>query len=726
MEDYSQYLKEQFDILISNIKKYNPDTNVDLIREAYGYAIEAHKGQFRKSGEPYIIHPIGVAKILTSLNVDDSTIIAGLFHDVIEDTGVSYEDIEYLFDDEIAYLVEGVTKLKSIKFESKKDNQAENIRKMVLAMAKDIRVIIIKLADRLHNMRTLEYMTRQKQLEKAKETIEIYAPIAHRLGISTVKSELEDLSLRYLEPEIYSYITDKINESREEREYHIQEMIKDISKKIDEAGIKYEISGRAKSIYSIYKKMYRKHLSFEEIKDLSAIRVIVDRESECYDVLGIAHRYFRPITNTFKDYIASPKPNMYQSLHTTVLANDGKTYEIQIRTWEMHRTSEYGIAAHWKYKENTSKSSSFDKKLSWLREIMDWQKDYTDSKEFLDLFTKEFANDEVFVYSPKGDVINLPMGSTPIDFAYRVHSAVGNRCVGAKVNNKIVPLVYQLQTGDIVEILTNPNSGPSADWLSIVKSSQAKTKIKQWFKKEKRSENIVAGRDMLEKKVAKLGYSFNEILKVEWIEDIAERLSFNSVDDMYASLGYGTTKITQIIPKLIEYHKEYYETEQAVNTPKHVDIVNTSPKSGESRVIIDGMDDLDIKLAKCCNPVPGDQIIGYITKGRGISVHRKNCPNLNNIEDEERLIPVSWNDKIEADSYLVELEILAFDRVGFLADITKTISESKINVKSMNSRINKDGSFIIDIVLIINNSKEINDIILKLKGVKGSIQVYRV
>lgn len=725
MEDFNRYLEEQFDVLISNIKKYNPHTDVDLIKQAYIYATEAHKGQFRKSGEPYIIHPIGVAQILSTLNVDDSTIIAGLFHDVIEDTGVSYEDIEFLFNDEIAYLVEGVTKLKSIKFETKKDNQAENLRKMVLAMAKDIRVIIIKLADRLHNMRTLEYMTREKQIEKSTETIEIYAPLAHRLGISKIKSELEDLSLKYLEPEMYFYINNKINESKEERESHIQQMIDELSKKIDEAGIKYEISGRAKSIYSIYKKMYRKHLSFEEIKDLSAIRVIVDKESECYDVLGIVHRYFRPITGTFKDYIASPKPNKYQSLHTTVLANDGKTYEIQIRTWEMHRTSEYGIAAHWKYKENSTKSSAFDVKLSWLREIMDWQKDYTDSKEFMDLFTQEFSNDEVFVYSPKGDVIDLPMGSTPIDFAYRVHSAVGNKCVGAKVNNKIVPLAYQLKTGDIVEILTNPNSGPSADWLSIVKSSQAKTKIKQWFKKEKRSENIVSGRDMLEKSVAKLGYSFNEILKVEWIEEIAERLSFNSVDDMYASLGYGSTKVTQIIPKLIEYHKEYYETEKAVNTPKHVDIVNPS-KTSESRVVIDGMDDLDIKLAKCCNPVPGDQIVGYITKGRGISVHRRSCPNLKNVDDKERFIPVSWNDKIAPDGYLVELEILAFDRVGFLAEVTKRISENKINVKSMNSRISKDGSFIINVVLMINNSKEINDIILKLKGVEGTIDVYRV
>ncbi|MDU5922941.1 MAG: RelA/SpoT family protein, partial [Finegoldia magna] len=477
--------------------------------------------------------------------------------------------------------------------------------------------------------------------------------------------------------------------------------------------------------FSIYKKMYKKHLAFEEIKDLSAIRVIVNKESECYDVLGIAHRFFRPIPNTFKDYIATPKPNMYQSLHTTILAHDGRTYEIQIRTWEMHKTSEYGIAAHWKYKEGTSnKKSKYDSKLAWLREIMDWQKDYTDSKEFMDLFKEEFANDEVFVYSPKGDVMDLPSGSTPIDFAYRVHSAVGNKCVGAKVDGKIVPLTYKLKTGNVVEILTNPNSGPSKDWLKIVKSSQAKTKIKQWFKKEQRTENIVFGRDMLEKEVAKMGYSFNELLKRDWLEEIASKLSFSSLDDLYAAIGYGSTRVTQVIPKLKEYHKDYYETDQVVNKPNHVDFVNEEPK--ESGVVIDGIDNVEIKLAKCCNPIPGDEIVGYITRGRGISVHRKDCSNVKSIDDKDRLIPVRWGNNLLNRNYQVELQIISFNNVGYLAAITKVISECKLNIKTFNTRTNKDKTVTINIILEISSSSEIDTVIARIKNTKGTIDVFRV
>lgn len=718
---------EQSDLqsLIKSIKSYNPNTDVDEITRAYGYMVRAHEGQFRNSGEPYAIHPMAVAKILASLNMDDATIIAGLFHDVVEDTEITYEDLEYLFSKEIADLVDGVTKLKQIKFKTKKDNQAENLKKMILAMAKDIRVIIIKLSDRLHNMRTLEYMTREKQIEKANEVLEIYAPLAHRLGMSTIKWELEDLSLKYLEPNIYQDIVNKINETRQQRESQIQNIIRQFQDELEKYNIKAEIFGRPKSVFSIYKKMYKKHLAFEEIKDLSAIRVIVNKESECYDVLGIAHRFFRPIPNTFKDYIATPKPNMYQSLHTTILAHDGRTYEIQIRTWEMHKTSEYGIAAHWKYKEGTTnKKSKYDSKLAWLREIMDWQKDYTDSKEFMDLFKEEFANDEVFVYSPKGDVMDLPSGSTPIDFAYKVHSAVGNKCVGAKVDGKIVPLTYKLKTGNVVEILTNPNSGPSKDWLKIVKSSQAKTKIKQWFKKEQRTENIVSGRDMLEKEVAKMGFSFNELLKREWLEEIASKLSFSSIDDLYAAIGYGSTRVTQVIPKLKEYHKDYYETDQVVNKPNHVDFVNEEPK--ESGVVIDGIDNVEIKLAKCCNPIPGDEIVGYITRGRGISVHRRDCSNVKSVDDKDRLITVRWGNNLINHNYQVELQIISFSNVGYLADITKVISECKLNIKTFNTRTNKDKTVMINIILEISSSSQIDTVIARIKNIKGTIDVFRV
>ncbi|MDL2311243.1 bifunctional (p)ppGpp synthetase/guanosine-3',5'-bis(diphosphate) 3'-pyrophosphohydrolase, partial [Peptostreptococcaceae bacterium OttesenSCG-928-C18] len=674
-----------------------PNTDKQMISKAYYFAEEKHEGQLRSSGEPYFIHPVAVANNLADLNMDDATIIGGLLHDVLEDTETDFDTLKDMFSEEVAKLVDGVTKLKKLQYKSKHENQAENLRKMVLAMSQDIRVVIIKLADRLHNMRTLEYMNRNKQIEIASETLEIYAPLAHRLGINTIKWELEDLSLRYQEPEIYYDLVEKVKLKRIEREAYIQDIITVLNLALDELSIKGEISGRPKSIYSIYKKMYQQGKTFEELFDLSAVRVITDSIKNCYGVLGAVHTLWKPIPGRFKDYIAMPKPNLYQSLHTTVIGPKGEIFEVQIRTWEMHKIAEYGIAAHWKYKEGTSgKATNLDKKLSWIRELMEWQKDLSDSREFIDTIKDDFSMDEVFVFSPKGDVINLPEGSTPIDFAYRVHSAVGNKCVGAKVDGRIVPLTYKLKTGNIIEILTSPNSsGPSLDWLKIAKSSQAKTKIKQYFKKKERDTNIIKGRDLLEKEVRKQGYTFNEILKDKWIDLVRERMSFKIVDDMYASIGFGSTPLTQIIPKLKELHKEYYHTEDALETLQENYHKPAEPETSENGIIIKGVDNIQIKIAKCCNPVPGDDIVGYITRGRGVSVHRKDCSNILNIDDPNRLIDVSW-DSSENTNYNVEIKIIAFDRFGYLASLTQKISEIGTDTKGMNVIKNKDKTYTIN------------------------------
>lgn len=714
--------------LLAKIKLYNPNSNLDLITKAYKFAEEKHEGQFRSSGEPYFIHPVAVANNLADLNMDDDTIMAGLLHDVLEDTDTDYNTIRDLFGEEVAKLVDGVTKLKKLTYKSKHENQAENLRKMVLAMSKDIRVVIVKLADRLHNMRTLEYMNRNKQIEKASETLEIYAPLAHRLGINTIKWELEDLSLRYLEPEIYYELVEKVKLKRRERESFIQDIIMVLNLALDELGIKSEISGRPKSIYSIYKKMYQQGKTFEELFDLSAVRVITDSVKNCYGVLGAVHTLWKPIPGRFKDYIAMPKPNLYQSLHTTVIGPKGEIFEVQIRTWEMHRTAEYGIAAHWKYKEGTTgKTSSLDQKLSWIRELMEWQKDLSDSREFINTIKDDFSMDEVFVFSPKGDVIDLPEGSTPIDFAYKVHSAVGNKCVGAKINGRIVPLTYKLKTGDIVEVLTSTNStGPSLDWLKIVKSSQAKNKIKQYFKKKERDNNIIKGRDMLEKEVRKQGYTFNEILKEQWLEQIRDKMTFKTMDDMYAAIGYGTTPLTQILPKLKDYHKDYYKTEEVSNIDElqeNYDIIK-DPVSSEHGIILKGVDNIQIKIAKCCNPVPGDEIVGYITRGRGVSVHRKDCSNISNI-DPSRFLEVSW-DNNEESKYNVEIKVIAFDRFGYLAGLTQKISELGINTIGMNVVKNKDKTFDINLIVEVKHAKQIEEVFSTIRSVKGTLDVYRV
>ena len=713
--------------LLMKIELYNPNSNKEMITKAYRLSEKEHEGQFRSSGEPYFIHPVAVANILADLSMDDETIMAGLLHDVLEDTDITFDEMEEEFGDEVTKLVDGVTKLKKISYKSKQENQAENLRKMVLAMSKDIRVIIIKLADRLHNMRTLEYMNRNKQIEKATETLEIYAPLAHRLGINTIKWELEDLSLRYLEPEIYYELVEKVKLKRQERESFIQDIIMVLNVALEELDIKSEISGRPKSIYSIYKKMYQQGKAFEELFDLSAVRVITDSIKNCYGVLGAVHTLWKPIPGRFKDYIAMPKPNLYQSLHTTVIGPKGEIFEVQIRTWEMHKTAEFGIAAHWKYKEGTTgKKSTLDDKLSWIRELMEWQRDLSDSREFINTIKDDFSMDEVFVFSPIGDVIDLPEGSTPIDFAYRVHSAVGNKCVGAKIDGRIVPLTYKLKTGNIVEILTSSNStGPSLDWLKIVKSSQAKTKIKQYFKKKERDHNIIKGRDILEKEVRKQGFTFNEILKDDWLESVRERMSFKNMDDMYASIGFGTTPITQVMPKLKELHKEYYKTDDSVNELQEKYDKMKVPVSSEHGIILKGVDNIQIKIAKCCNPVPGDEIVGYITRGRGVSVHRKDCSNIVNIDDKNRLIDVSWSEDEES-KYNVEIKVIAFDRFAYLASLTQRISELGIDTRGMNVVKNKDKTFDINLIVEVNHTKQIEEVLAAVRSVKGTLDVYRV
>lgn len=712
--------------LLNKIKQYNPLCDEQMIRKAYAFAETAHQGQLRNSGEAYFVHPVNVAFILTDLNTDDATIAAGLMHDILEDTLITYETMQQEFGPEVATLVDGVTKLKRIKYQSKQEKQAENLRKMVMAMANDIRVIIIKLADRLHNMRTLEYKTRKKQIEIATETIEIYAPLAHRLGINKIKWELEDLCLRYMDPDVYYELAEMVNKKRTERESYIEEIILELKNSLDGLVVSSEITGRPKSLYSIYKKMYHQNKTFDQIFDLTAIRVIVDSIKDCYAVLGTVHTMWKPLPGRFKDYIAMPKPNMYQSLHTTVIGPEGEIFEVQIRTRSMHRTAEYGIAAHWNYKEGKNRLNNFDQKLTWIRQLMDWQKETSDSTEFMENLKGDFFSDEVYVFSPKGDVIDLPTGSTPIDFAYRVHSAVGNNCVGAKIDGRIVPLNYKLKNGNIVEILTSSNSsGPSQDWLNIVKSTQAKTKIKQWFKKEQRDQNIVRGRDALEKEVRKEGYKFNEILKEEWLVNIAKKLSFNSINDMYASLGYGSIQLTQILPKLRELHKEYYKIETTLeNLPTSLkDSSNTENIS--KGIIIKNVDNVQVKFAGCCNPVPGDDIIGYITKGRGISIHQITCVNIQNNTQPERLIEAYW-DKSELTTYQVALEIIAFDKTGYVASVTHEISKAGYNLTSMNARANKDKTFTIDLTVEIKNTSEIELLIKSIRKLKDTIDVYRI
>lgn len=715
--------------LISKIEEYNPNVNLEAIIKAYNFAEASHRGQLRNSGEAYFVHPFNVAMILADLNMDEATIAAGLLHDVLEDTNVTYETLVGKFGEEIANLVDGVTKLKRLKYKTKQENQAENLRKMVLAMAKDIRVIIIKLADRLHNMRTLEYMSEEKKKEKALETLEIYAPLAHRLGISRIKWELEDLALRYLDPEGYYDLVEKVSKRRKEREAYIQRIIKQIDEKLEEMNITRDISGRPKSFYSIYKKMVYQNKSFEQIFDLTAIRIIVDTIKDCYGVLGIVHTMWKPIPGRFKDYIAMPKPNMYQSLHTTVIGPEGEIFEVQIRTWEMHRTAEYGIAAHWKYKEGSVKTDNFDEKLAWLRQLLEWQKELKDPREFMETLKIDLFADEVFVFTPKGDVINLPNGSTPIDFAYRVHTAVGHNCVGAKVDGRIVPLDYKLKNGNIVEILTSSNSsGPSIDWLKIVKSNQAKNKIRQWFKREQRGANILKGKELLEKEIKRQGLKVGEVLKEEWIKKVANKLSLNTPDDLYAGLGYGSITISQVMSRLREYYNEHYgiRIDEANEEAKISEQISARGRKRFTQgVSIKGVENIKVKFSKCCNPVPGDDIIGYITRGRGVSIHRKDCPNLSSLEGKERFIEVFWNTDEKAE-YPAEIQIKGTDRPGLLTEITSKITEAQLSLLALNARTNKEKLVIINMTLEIKDIDQLRELMKKIKKLKGVIDVYRV
>ncbi|ADL08119.1 RelA/SpoT family protein [Thermosediminibacter oceani] len=715
-----------FDSLEERIKSYNPSADLELVRRAYEFAKNAHDGQHRVSGELFIFHPLEVAMILADLELDTITIAASLLHDVVEDTNYSLEDIAKNFGSEIALLVDGVTKLSKLEYKTKEEQQAENLRKMFLAMAKDIRVILIKLADRLHNMRTLKYLPEKKQKEIAVETLEIFAPLAHRLGISKIKWELEDLAFRYLEPNHYYELVDKVAKKRREREEHINNMIALLRERLTAAGIKAEIQGRPKHFYSIYKKMKEQNKSFEQIFDLTAVRVIVDTVRDCYAALGVVHTLWKPIPGRFKDYIAMPKPNMYQSLHTTVIDSSGEPLEIQIRTYEMHKTAEYGIAAHWRYKEG-NKEDDFDKKLSWLREILDWQRDLRDAREFMESLKIDLFADEVYVFTPKGDVIDLPAGSCPIDFAYRIHTDIGNRCVGAKVNGKMVPLDYKLTNGDIVEIITSSHSnGPSWDWLQFVKSTQAKNKIRQWFKKERREENIARGKEMLEKEAKRQGYDIYQLIKQDFMDNLLRRLSFQSMDDLYASIGYGGITAGQVFQKILEEYKKNVKPDKPVLEAVRIDS-RAKPKKGVNEGIkVDGVDNLLVKFSRCCNPVPGDKIVGYITRGRGVSIHRQDCPNvLNNMYDRERLIEVKW-DGFKETSYPVEIEASAYDRPGVLSDVLNTLGDMKTTIDSVNARSSKNGIAVIDLVLEITDKQHLENIMQKLKKINGIFEVKRV
>ncbi len=717
--------------LLDKIQLYNPKCDIEVVKKAYNFADEAHRGQLRESGEPYIVHPANVAMILAELGLDESTIAAGLIHDVVEDTKYTSEDIKELFNDEIAYLVDGVTKLEKIEYKTREEQQADNIRKMLFAMAKDIRVILIKLADRLHNMRTLKYLPEPRQKLMAKETLEIYAPIAHRLGISKIKWELEDLSLRYLHPDEYYELVEMVAQKRNEREEYLQQVIMTLKAKIEETGIKCDIDGRPKHFYSIYKKMAYKNKTFDQIFDLLAIRVIVDNVRDCYEVLGIVHTLWKPIPGRFKDYIAMPKPNMYQSLHSTVIGPGGQPFEIQIRTWDMHKTAEYGIAAHWKYKEGKIEEDDLDKKLSWLREILEWQDDAKDAKDFMNGLKIDLFTDEVFVFTPKGAVIDLPMDSTPIDFAYRIHTDIGHRCIGAKVNGKIVPIDYKLKTGDIVEILTTSSDrGPSRDWLKIVKSSQAKNKIMQWFKKQKKEENIVKGKELFEKEMKREGFLNNELLKQEWIDIVLKRYNFAHAEDMYSAIGYGGVSPIQVVTRLKDEYKKTLKPEISDwrTLEKSSDTKQAENKKGDNSngIVVKGNRNILVRFAKCCNPVPGDEIIGYITKGRGVSVHRKDCLNMAQriMKADERLIQVSWVKEHAAD-YQAEVQIVANDRYGLLSEITNIISVSNTTVKAINARTAKEGTAYINLTLEINDVNQLQKIIRDIKKLSGVIDVYR-
>ena len=740
-EDYEDP-NRLYDMLIARIRKYHPSTDVSMIEKAYKLAVKAHGDQRRKSGEPYIIHPLWVAIILADLEMDKETIAAGMLHDVVEDTKFTEEDIRREFGDEVALLVDGVTKLGRLSYSSDKlEVQAENLRKMFLAMATDIRVIIIKLADRLHNMRTLQFMTPAKQKEKAKETMDIYAPIAQRLGISKIKTELDDLALKYSQPEVFYDLVNQINARKTEREEFVEQIVEEVSTHMKNANIKAEVNGRVKHFFSIYKKMVNQDKTVDQIYDLFAVRIIVESVKDCYAALGVIHEMYTPIPGRFKDYIAMPKPNMYQSLHTTLMSSVGQPFEIQIRTEEMHKTAEYGIAAHWKYKESNDGKKSVEaqeeEKLSWLRQILEWQRDMSDNREFLNLIKGDldlFAED-VYCFTPQGDVKNLPNGSTPIDFAYAIHSAVGNKMVGARVNGKLVNIDYKIQNGDRIEILTSQNSkGPSRDWLNIVKSTQAKNKINQWFKKEFKESNIIRGKDMIATYCRAKSINVANIIQPKYQEIVQKKYGFKDWDSVLAAIGHGGLKEGQVVNRLAEeYGKDH---RQAITDEVVLERVAEAAKNkvhiakSKSGIVVKGIDDMAVRFSRCCNPVPGDEIVGFVTRGRGLSIHRTDCINMIHLSESERarLIPAEWETEVTEKSggqYLAEIKMYANDQQGLLMEISRIFTEGNVDVKSMNVRTSKKGTATIEMGFIVHGREELERIVKKLQQLSGIIDIER-
>ncbi len=740
MEDFTSP-EILYDELIASVKKYHPSTDISMIEKAYKIAYEAHEGQKRKSGEPYIIHPLCVAIILADLELDKETIVAGLLHDVVEDTVMTTEEITKEFGAEVALLVDGVTKLGQLSYSADKvEVQAENLRNMFLAMAKDIRVILIKLADRLHNMRTLKYMKPEKQKEKARETMDIYAPLAQRLGISKIKVELDDLSLKYLEPEVYYDLVEKIALRKTERQKFVDGIVAEVRAHIEKAGIKAQIDGRVKHFFSIYKKMVNQDKTLDQIYDLFAVRIIVDTVKDCYAALGVIHEMYKPIPGRFKDYIAMPKPNMYQSLHTTLIGPGGRPFEIQIRTFEMHRTAEYGIAAHWKYKEASNNggtvnvSKQEEEKLSWLRQILEWQKDMSDGKEFMSLLKSDldlFA-ESVYCFTPAGDVKNLPNGSTPIDFAYSIHSAVGNKMIGARANGKLVNIDYVIQNGDRIEIITSQNSkGPSRDWLKIVKSAQAKNKINQWFRNELKEDNITRGKELMAAYCKSRSITLSDLMKPSYMESVMRKYGFRDWDSALAAIGHGGLKEGQVVNKLLdEYNKQHQKeiTDEHIMEAAEGKEKMRIAKSGNG-IVVKGIHDVAVRFSKCCSPVPGDEIVGFVTRGRGISVHRTDCVNVMNLSetDRARLIEAEWQ-KSEQDKnerYTVEIKIFGYNRTGLLVDISKIFTERKIDLSSLNCRVNKQGVATILLTFDVQGKEELASLTAKIRQIESVIDIQR-
>ncbi len=749
MSEHQEFVDPEglYQELIQRIQKYHPSDDISLIQKAYNTAAEAHKNQLRKSGEPYIIHPLNVAIILAELELDKETIVAGILHDVVEDTIMTEEDLKREFGDDVALLVDGVTKLEKIPLsagvdqpDDKLEMQAENLRKMFLAMAKDIRVILIKLADRLHNMRTLQYKKPESRQRIAKETLEIYSPIAQRLGISKLKIELDDLSLKYLEPEVYYDLVDKISERKSVREKYIQSIVDEVSEHISNAGIKAKIDGRVKHFFSIYKKMKNQNKTLDQIYDLFAVRIIVDSVRDCYAALGVIHEMYKPIPGRFKDYIAMPKANMYQSLHTTLIGSSGQPFEIQIRTFEMHKAAEYGIAAHWKYKEASDGkkvATQEEEKLVWLRQILEWQRDMSDNREFMKLLKNDLDlfSDNVYCFTPTGEVKNLPAGSTPIDFAYSIHSAVGNRMVGARVNDKLVTIDYEINNGDRIEIITSQNSkGPSRDWLNVVKSTQAKNKINQWFKNELKEDNVIKGKDLLSSYCKARSVMLSDLLKADYMNAVMRKYGFRDWDSVLAAIGHGALKEGQVVNKMQDFydrdHKKELTNEEVLASFAESGNLAARPATikAKSGIVVRGIADLSVRFSKCCSPVPGDEIVGFVTRGRGISIHRTDCVNMMNLPEMERarIIDAEWQAPEDAtEKYVAEIDIYANNRNGLLADITKALTEKNISILSLNTRISRQGLATMQVSFEVESKEELNRVIDKIRGIESVVDIER-